>query len=39
MNHNPMISIDPKKKEVLGQLTRNPEYSDEIGPHFSVTEK
>jgi hypothetical protein len=23
MNHNPMISIDTKKKEVLGQLTRN----------------
>jgi hypothetical protein len=23
MNHNPIISIDTKKKEVLGQLTRN----------------
>ncbi len=38
MENNPIISIDTKKKEVLGQLTRNETVLTKVGKDGKVTE-
>ena len=38
MENNPIISIDTKKKEVLGQLTRNETVLTKVSEDGKVTE-